>query len=88
MTDKSPYTIREVLDHTADCVQFPRYLGDSVYASFDGYQIKLWTDNGEGEDQVIYLDDRVQEGLSRLFAEIAEAWRLVVQHGNVGGQDA
>jgi hypothetical protein len=30
------------------------YLGDAVYASFDGYQICLRT--GDGNEQVIYLE--------------------------------
>ena len=33
------------------------YIGDAVYASFDGFQIKLRT--GDGNDQVIYLDPYV-----------------------------
>ena len=31
------------------------YLGDGVYASFDGFQIKLWTQRDGGE-KAIYLD--------------------------------
>lgn len=38
------------------------YLGDAVYASFDGWQIKLRT--GDGNNQVIYLEPSV---LNRLF---------------------
>jgi hypothetical protein len=37
------------------------YLGDAVYASWDGFQIKLKT--GDGNDQVIYLDYEVQSNL-------------------------
>ncbi len=33
------------------------YLGDAVYASFDGWQIKLRT--GDGNNQVIYLEPSV-----------------------------
>lgn len=35
--------------------QAETYIGDGVYASFDGWQIKLATDRG-GEMHVIYLD--------------------------------
>jgi len=42
------------------------YLGDAVYASFDGYQIKLRT--GDGNAQVIYLEPGVYGALVR-FAE-------------------
>jgi hypothetical protein len=37
------------------------YIGDAVYASFDGWQIKLRT--GDGNDQVIYLDPSVLHDL-------------------------
>lgn len=42
------------------------YLGDAVYASFDGWQIKLRT--GDGNAQVIYLEPGVYAALER-FAE-------------------
>lgn len=35
------------------------YLGDSVYASFDGFMMKLETNNGMGADNEIYLEDQV-----------------------------
>ncbi len=37
------------------------YLGDAVYASFDGYQICLRT--GDGNNQVIYLEPGVMNQL-------------------------
>jgi len=37
------------------------YLGDAVYASFDGFQIRLRT--GDGNNQTIYLDPHVMENL-------------------------
>jgi hypothetical protein len=40
----------------------PVYLGDAVYASFDGWQIRLHT--SDGNNQVIYLEPSV---LNRLF---------------------
>jgi len=39
------------------------YLGDSVYASFDGDMIKLFTNNGLGADQVIFLELEVYAAL-------------------------
>jgi hypothetical protein len=39
------------------------YLGDAVYASSDGYQIRLRT--GDGNNQVIYLDGGVYKALVR-----------------------
>ena len=43
------------------------YLGDAVYASFDGYQIELRT--GDGNNQVIYLDPGVYAALQRFAAK-------------------
>lgn len=37
------------------------YLGDAVYASFDGFQIELRT--GDGNNQVIYLELSVYRAL-------------------------
>lgn len=42
------------------------YLGDAVYASFDGYQIKLRT--GDGNAQVIYLEPAVWYALLNFVA--------------------
>jgi len=33
------------------------YLGDGLYASFDGYQIRLWAERHGGTHEV-FLDDR------------------------------
>jgi len=44
------------------------YLGDAVYASFDGYQIKLRT--GDGNAQVIYLEPSVYAALVRWFERV------------------
>lgn len=35
------------------------YLGDSVYAEFDGFHIVLTTDNGLGPSNTIYVEDSV-----------------------------
>jgi len=42
------------------------YLGDAVYASFDGYQI--WLRTGDGNDNRIALEPPVLEALIR-YAE-------------------
>lgn len=39
------------------------YIGDAVYASFDGWHIKLRT--GDGNNQVIYLEPDVVRSLMR-----------------------
>ena len=38
-----------------------RYLGDGVYAEYDGYQIKLTAENGLRVTDTIYLDPNVME---------------------------
>lgn len=48
----------------------PQYLGDSVYYIFDGYQIKLYLDNGMGEHAIIYLDPEVADKLADKILEI------------------
>ena len=48
----------------------PQYLGDSVYYVFDGYQIKLYLDNGMGEHTIIYLDPEVADKLADKILEI------------------
>lgn len=36
--------------------QLKQYLGDSVYADFDGWQIQLTTENGDDPSNVIFLE--------------------------------
>lgn len=40
-----------------------QYLGDSVYADFDGYGITLTTENGYGPSNTIYLEPQVLAAL-------------------------
>lgn len=40
-----------------------QYLGDSVYADFDGYGITLTTDNGMGPSNTIYMEPQVLAAL-------------------------
>ena len=40
---------------------FKDYLGDSVYARFDGYHIVLYLDNGLGVDTMIALEPDVRK---------------------------
>ena len=46
-----------------------QYMGDSVYADFDGGHIVLTTENGFGPSNTIYLDDGVA---ARLFVYMAK----------------
>jgi hypothetical protein len=51
-----------------------RYLGDGVYADFDGYHIVLSTEREYGI-HTIYLEPSVLSALMDLNDEINEAWR-------------
>ena len=42
-----------------------QYLGDSVYADFDGFSIVLTTENGLGPSNVIICDPEVLDALNR-----------------------
>lgn len=46
------------------------YLGDSVYADFDGYMVTLTTENGMGPSNTIHLEPEVSEALVDYFAGI------------------
>lgn len=53
-------------------MSYKDYLGDSVYADFDGYGIILTTENGYGPGNTIVLEPEVLEALNR-YAERAKA---------------
>jgi hypothetical protein len=44
------------------------YIGDGVYAECDGDYIILTTENGVGENNIIYIDKYVLEALKRFIA--------------------
>ena len=45
------------------------YLGDGLYASYDGFQIRLYTERGNGTHEV-FLDDRTLTAFERFVAEL------------------
>jgi len=45
------------------------YLGDAVYASFDGWQIRLRT--GDGNNQVIYLEPNTYHALQEYVRSLS-----------------
>jgi hypothetical protein len=55
-------------------MQFPEYLGDSVYAGFDGYHVWLNTQNGYPDDprNAIALEPPVLEALNRYVSKLRE----------------
>jgi hypothetical protein len=44
------------------------YIGDGLYASFDGYQIQLRADDGSGN--VVYLEPAVWDSLKRFVDDV------------------
>lgn len=52
------------------------YLGDSVYADFDGFHIVLTTENGYGPSNTICLDASVVVELQRYIANLNQAENL------------
>lgn len=49
-----------------------QYLGDGVYAEFDGYQVWLTTENGIETTNKIALDERVYVNLRQYVEFIKE----------------
>jgi hypothetical protein len=43
------------------------YLGDSVYAAFDGYSVTLTTENGFGPSNTIILEPNTLRALSLFY---------------------
>ena len=52
------------------------YLGDGLYASFDGWQIRLYTERGNGVHEV-FLDDATLARFESFVAEIRERAKAV-----------
>jgi hypothetical protein len=52
----------------SDTANKETYLGDGLYASFDGYQIKLRAPHGGDVEEAVYLESEVYQALLR-FAE-------------------
>jgi hypothetical protein len=52
------------------------YLGDAVYASFDGWNI--WLRTGDGNDQRIALEPEVQEAFIRYRDRLYQSFRQAV----------
>jgi hypothetical protein len=48
------------------------YLGDSVYADFDGYHVILYLNNGDGAHSQIFLEPQVLFALDRYRKQLAE----------------
>lgn len=49
-----------------------RYIGDGVYAAFDGYHVVLMTDSVTNPTNKIYLDTQVRNALRELLESFKE----------------
>lgn len=56
---------------------FKDYLGDSVYADFNGFAVVLTTENGHGPSNTIILEPEVIVALNRYYERIKT---LTTQH--------
>lgn len=48
------------------------YLGDSVYADFDGFNVVLTTENGDGPSNTIFLEPTVLAALDQYRKRLPE----------------
>jgi len=53
--------------------EFKDYLGDSVYADFDGFHVVLTTENGYGPSNTIALEPNVLKALDIYLKRLKEA---------------
>lgn len=60
------------------------YLGDSVYADFDGFQIVLTTENGYGPSNRICMESEV---FRALFAYIEKCYCVTITTTRVEGRE-
>lgn len=59
------------------------YLGDGVYADFDGFHVVLTVDNGVETTNTVYLEDTVINGLLR-FLEKTYGWKITTEANTEG----
>lgn len=52
--------------------KFKDYIGDSVYADFDGYAITLTTENGFSPSNAIVLEPEVLAALNQYAVRVRE----------------
>ena len=52
--------------------EFKEFLGDGVYAEWDGYHIVLKTGNDRSPDNVVYLDHYVRSALKKYMAKLEQ----------------
>jgi len=63
------------------------YLGDSVYAHFDGWAITLETNNGYGPNNTIHLEPEVYEALTAFVGRLQQAATAAQSKGTTDEND-
>lgn len=65
---------------------FPiEYIGDSVYIRFDGYSFVIYTDNGNGAENEIYLEPDMIEEITNYADKVRETIKAVLWKTKKGG---
>jgi hypothetical protein len=59
------------------------YLGDSVYAEFDGYNIVLTTEDGDDPSNIIYMEPEVVTSLLRYIDRLKVALANEGKNGTI-----
>lgn len=69
--------------------QFNEYLGDGLYADYDGYQIEVYASNGLRKTNVVYFDPDVLRAFIRYAARLKEAQKeaQTIAKGLIDGSD-
>jgi len=55
------------------------YIGDSVYASYDGFMLTIYTDNGFGPENVVHLEPGLLERVVEFRAQAHEQIKVEVE---------
>lgn len=56
----------------------PTYLGDSVYADYSSGQLQIYTNNGEGDNNEIFIDSDVLTNLFK-YVETSLAVKITIK---------
>jgi hypothetical protein len=57
-------------------LKFKRYIGDGVYAGFDGYLIWIWVEPAGQPKISIALEAETLASLAKYTADLKHMWRL------------
>ena len=63
--------------------KFNEYLGDGLYADFDGYQIELYASNGVNTTNRVFLDPQVLEQFINYVEQLKESLTKRTNRGTV-----